>query len=114
MRTPDVELRWWAGCPSTGQARAELRAALDALGLSGTEIRERQIRTDLEALEAGFIGSPTILVDGEDVAPLPEEPAGLTCRIYWRRDGRISPIPHPDDIRDALARAAAREEVSQP
>jgi hypothetical protein len=28
---------------------------------------------------------------------------GLACRIYRRRDGRISPTPDPADVRDALA-----------
>jgi hypothetical protein len=29
----------------------------------------------------------------------------LACRIYHRRDGRISPVPDPDDLRAALAAA---------
>jgi hypothetical protein len=32
----------------------------------------------------------------------------LGCRIYRRRDGRISPTPDPDDLREALRLAAAR------
>ena len=31
------------------------------------------------------------------------EPRGLTCRIYHLRDGRVSPLPDPDDIKEALA-----------
>jgi hypothetical protein len=38
-----------------------------------------------------------------------DEPAGLTCRVYRRRDGRVSPLPDRADVRDALAeRLAAR------
>ena len=48
-----------------------------------------------------------ILIDGADIAPSPEgEPVGLACRIYRRRDGRISPTPDPEDVRDGLRRAA--------
>ena len=36
------------------------------------------------------------------------EPPGLTCRVYRLRDGRVSPKPDPDDLRDAL-RAAMEE-----
>jgi hypothetical protein len=109
-----IELYWWDGCPSTPRARAELRAALDELGLRDTEVRERHIETDDDAAQAGFVGSPTILVDGVDVAPADGEPVGLTCRVYHRRDGSISPTPDPEDVREALRRAAAREEVTQP
>jgi hypothetical protein len=32
--------------------------------------------------------------------------------VYRRRDGRISPLPDPDDLRDALRRAAERSKVT--
>jgi hypothetical protein len=41
-----------------------------------------------------------------DVQPTDDEPLGLTCRVYHRRDGRISPTPDPADVHDALAAAA--------
>ena len=48
------------------------------------------------------MGSPTIRVDGADLQPAGEEPAGLTCRLYRLRDGRVSPPPDPADLREAL------------
>ena len=54
------------------------------------------------------MGSPTIRIDGEDLFPPGEEPAGLTCRIYRLRDGRVSPLPDPADLREALARQHER------
>jgi hypothetical protein len=114
MTTPDIELLWWEGCPSTDTALAELRAALADVGLPGAEIRTREIRTDQDAVEAGFRGSPTILIDGVDLAGAAEdEPVGLSCRVYRRRDGRISPVPDPDDMREALRRAGAHMEVNR-
>jgi hypothetical protein len=113
MRIPDIELLWWEGCPSTDAARAELREALAELGLDGVEIREREIETDADAGAVGFVGSPTILIDGEDLVPAPDEPAALNCRIYRRRDGRIAPTPDPDDLRDALRRATELVEVKR-
>jgi hypothetical protein len=109
MRTPDIELLWWDGCPSTERALGELRDALRDVGLGGLEPRLREIRTDDEAAGSGFVGSPTILVDGVDPVPLPGEPTGLSCRVYRRRDGRILPTPDPEDLREALRRAGARE-----
>ncbi|HUZ28105.1 MAG TPA: hypothetical protein VMU90_02630 [Solirubrobacteraceae bacterium] len=107
MRVPDVELLWWEGCPSTDTALSELRQALSEVGLEAIQVRMREISSDEDVRQAGFSGSPTVLVDGADVAPHPAEPAGLTCRVYRRRDGSISPTPDPMDVRDALRRAMA-------
>jgi hypothetical protein len=109
MRVPDVELLWWEGCPSTEQARQELGQVLQEMGLDSVEVRMRQIETDQAAKRAEFTGSPTVLIDGVDVVPRPEEPWGLTCRVYRRRDGAISPTPDPQDLREALLRASGRE-----
>jgi hypothetical protein len=105
VSTPEIELLWWEGCPSTDRALAELRQALADVGLAQAEVRLREIRTDEEAAEAGFRGSPTILVDGSDIAGAdPTQETGLACRVYRSRDGRISPTPDPDDLREALRR----------
>lgn len=105
---------WWEGCPSTERALNQLREILVELGLGDAEIRTREIRTAPQAVDTGFRGSPTVLIDGIDVNPgaEPEEPNPLTCRVYHRRDGRISPIPDPDDVRTALRAAAGQTEVT--
>ena len=114
MREPDVELLWWEGCPSTERAAHAVREALAELGLPDAGVRMREIVTDDDACEAGFVGSPTILIDGEDLVPAAaEEQIGLSCRVYRRRDGRVSPLPDPDDLREALQRAAERTEVTR-
>jgi hypothetical protein len=111
VRSPTLELLWWEGCPSTDRALAELRAALAELGLERIKVATREIRTDGDAAQARFAGSPTILIDGVDftaatgAAEAGEETVGLSCRVYRRRDGRISPTPDPDDLREALRRA---------
>jgi hypothetical protein len=114
MRSPDVELLWWEGCPSTDKALADLREALTELGLEQVELRVTEMRTDDDARMADFVGSPTVLIDGEDVQPPgADEPVGLSCRIYHSRDGRISPTPDPEGLRVALRQAAARAEVNR-
>ena len=108
----NVELLWWEGCPSTERALAAVQEALSGLDLSDVEVRMREIKGDGDARQAGFVGSPTILIDGVDLVPsAAEEQIGLSCRVYRRRDGRVSPIPDPDDLREALSRAAERTEV---
>jgi hypothetical protein len=100
-----VELLWWEGCPSHTQAVAELRDALREEGIGEDVLELRHIGSDEEAERMGFPGSPTIRIDGEDAfPPAPGEPLGLSCRVYRLRDGRISPVPDPDELRDKLRR----------
>lgn len=101
-----VELLFWAGCPSHPKALADLREAMGALGLDPGGVIVREVLTDEQAAGEGFVGSPTIRIDGLDVQPPVDEPTGLTCRVYTRRDGRISPTPDPADLREALQAAA--------
>jgi hypothetical protein len=75
------------------------------LGLDPAALRVVQIGSEEDAGREGFVGSPTIRVDGEDVFPPGDEPVGLTCRIYRLRDGRASPTPDPADLREALTAA---------
>ena len=75
------------------------------LGLDPASVQVREVASDEQASAEGFIGSPTIRVEGRDIQPPPpDEPTGLSCRIYRRRDGRISPTPDPLDLREALGR----------
>jgi hypothetical protein len=104
-----VELLFWEGCPSHPKALAELRAAMVDLGLDPDEIVLREVGTEADAARERFVGSPTIRIEGVDIQPASGEPFGLTCRVYHRRDGRVSPTPDPEDLREALraARGAA-------
>ena len=108
MATPTVELLFWEGCPSHPEALDDLRAALGELGLDPDGVQVREVRTEAEAAAESFPGSPTIRVDGADIVDPGDEPAALTCRVFHRRDGRVSPTPDPDDVRDALRQALTR------
>ena len=106
MREPRIELLWWEGCPSHPEALADLRAAMAEVGLDPAAVEVKEVRTHADAAAEGFPGSPTIRIDGRDVQPPGEgDPKGLTCRIYRRRDGRVSPTPDPEDVRAALRAA---------
>jgi hypothetical protein len=97
-----VELLWWEGCPSHPEALAELERILREEGVDAVVTRV-EIEDDDRARRERFPGSPTIRIDGEDIMPPGEgEPYSLTCRVYRLRDGRISPVPDPEDVRDAV------------
>lgn len=104
--SPRVELLWWSGCPSWEEAGRIVREEMAAADLDPEGLEVREVRTDETAEREGFVGSPTIRVDGRDIQDPAGEPAGLTCRVYRLRDGRISALPDPADVREALREAA--------
>jgi hypothetical protein len=91
---PKVEFLYWADCPSHERALGLLYEVMAEEQIQApVEIVE--IKTEAEAEQYQFYGSPTIRIDGADIAPLTEysiQPS-LTCRAYQRADGRISPLP---------------------
>lgn len=102
-----VTFLYWEGCPSHEEALARLRQALHEEGVEAS-VEVVRVDTEEQAQLLRFVGSPTILVDGEDVAPAEGLPYRLTCRAYVLEDGRVSPLPSVQQIRWALRRAAER------
>ncbi len=108
---PRVEFYWWRECPSWERALARLREDMAELGLDPESIESKEVLDEDDAEGVSFVGSPTIRVDGVDVQPpTADKPVGLSCRIYRRRDGRVSPLPDRDDVREALRKAIERME----
>ena len=105
VEVAEIELLWWRGCPSWERALTMLREEMAALGLGEERLEVIEIADEADAERLGVPGSPTILVDGVDIQPPdPGQAIGPTCRVYRRRDGRLSPLPDPSDLRAALAR----------
>lgn len=102
---PRVEFLWWSDCPSWDRALTELRSEMEAAGLNPAAVALREVESDTDAEALGFVGSPTIRIDGRDIAEPGDAPLGLNCRVYRLRDGRISALPDPLDVREALAAA---------
>jgi peroxiredoxin len=102
-----VELLWWEGCPTHGEAADLLEGTLADLGRGEVHVVRREVRTRAEAAQLGFRGSPTFSVGGRDLFPT-EAPPALTCRVYSRADGRSSPLPDADDLAARLRAVLAR------
>lgn len=89
------------GCPNSGPAEQNLRAALSRTGQKAAVV-VRTVTTENEAAAAGFAGSPTILIDGHD--PFPgAPPGGLSCRLFTTPDGPRG-APSVDQLVEALQR----------
>ncbi|NDJ53366.1 MAG: DUF2703 domain-containing protein [Chloroflexi bacterium] len=101
-----IDFLYYEGCPSHDVALDRLNTVLDEVGLSA-QIHVTKVETDEQAQELRFPGSPTIRVEGQDIDPPDAAQVAytLTCRAYRRPDGRITPLPTADLIRQALLAA---------
>lgn len=110
---PKIEFLWWRGCPSWDRALALLRDEVLAAGLDPEGVEVTEVRDEEQAGHLRFAGSPTVRIAGADVETGDgAEHFGLTCRVYKRGDGRVSPLPDPERIRAALQ--AARDDGGRP
>ena len=99
-----VEIFYVADCPSHSAAVALVKNVLAAQGVEA-EITEVLVTDQQTAHELRFPGSPTIRINGRDVAEPPETGFALKCRLY-PGSLRIG-LPPPELVH--LAVAAARE-----
>jgi hypothetical protein len=78
----DITLRYFDGCPNWHLADERLREALAATGRLDVAVEYELVETPEDAERLGFVGSPTLLVDGLDPFAIPGAPVGLACRVY--------------------------------
>jgi len=94
-----VRLLYFPSCPNVDATRIGLRKALAACGLPSTFDE-----TDIEAEVGkglGLWGSPTILVDGQDLFGV-RAPTGCACRIYPDPASSNVGVPSESSIVNAL------------
>ena len=103
-----VEILYFSGCPNHGPAVDRVREVLQQEGTTADMI-EVEIKDSVRAQEVGFLGSPTIRVDGQDVehAVRSARAFGMMCRTYMD-GGRRAGVPSPEWIRAAVREATGR------
>ena len=82
-----VELLYFDGYPNGTVAEERLREALRTVGRNDVHVAKVRVGSPQEAEELGFVGSPTIRVDGADPFASGGEQVGLACRVYATPDG---------------------------
>jgi hypothetical protein len=78
----ELKFQYFEGCPHAGTLRQNIKEAIsDFVGM--IDYKEELIDTRELAIKNKFRGSPTLLINGEDIEnmPPPENPA-LACRYY--------------------------------
>lgn len=98
-----IEFLFWEGCPSHERALGNLTGLLDEHDVSRDLLTVIEVETEDDARRERFIGSPTIRIDGTDIVDPGDAPYGLDCRVYYRSDGKVSPLPDHDVVRAAIA-----------
>jgi hypothetical protein len=103
-----VEVLYFKGCPNHEPAVEQVRKALRSEGLP-ILVNEVEITDPAMAQKFGFLGSPSIRIDGIDVEPGAREikAFGFGCRTYSDDEGRRSGLPPV-----GLIQQAARERRS--
>jgi mercuric ion transport protein len=97
-----IELIYQSGCPNVSRTRQNLLKALAASGVAAHW-------TEWDSTDPGApahvrqLASPTILVNGRDVAADQGLASGEACRLYVGRRGSISGVPGIKLIAAALA-----------
>jgi protein-disulfide isomerase len=105
----DIALLYFEGCPHAQAAETHLRAAVADIDTGDTGqvvVRKQLVDTVDEAKRVGFLGSPTILIDGRDPFAVPGATPGLSCRVYATDTG-LTGAPTVVQLRDALTAARA-------
>jgi hypothetical protein len=77
----EVRLVYFDDCPNWRLADARLQEALAGLGDSTSTVIYQLVQTPEEAEQAGFRGSPTILVNGRD--PFTQPGDSSACRVVF-------------------------------
>lgn len=101
----NVELIYDADCPNVAQTRSLLIKAFTRTGVSARWREWERAAPDSPEYARSY-GSPTILVDGEDVAGAGPVSGAGACRVYSDLDGKLSRTPSLETICSALSRAS--------
>jgi len=104
----DIEILYFEGCPNHGPALQRVQELLREESMSA-EISQIQISDPTVAREIGFLGSPSVRVNGLDVEPSARaaHEYGMMCRTYVIDGGREG-LPSREMIRQALHEAESK------
>ena len=108
-RRPLMEVLTFPGCPNRDAAIALAVRVREQLG-SAAEVRVIDIPDQPAAEQVGFLGSPTIRVDGRDIEPGADDQQEYVhaCRLYQHQHS-LRGLPEEDWLRQALRTAEPRQ-----
>ena len=99
-RRGGLTLRYFDGCPHWRTLDQRIQDVSTHLGRHNLEVSYERVESVEEAERLRFVGSPTLLLDGQD--PFAAQTAGsfgLSCRIYRTPEGPAG-SPTTEQLRD--------------
>lgn len=108
-----VELLYDANCPNVAPARSLLINAFARTGVSARWKEWERSAPDSPSYVRGY-GSPTLLVNGRDVAGIEPSPGTHACRLYTGSNGELQRTPPFDLICAALLEVAPAGHANAP
>lgn len=104
-----IEILYFDGCPNHSPTLERVKDALRQEG-QAADVVEVNVRDDATARRLGFLGSPTVRIDGLDIEPSARlsKHSGLMCRTYADGSKQVG-IPPLYLIQTALREATKRQ-----
>ncbi|MGZ4904154.1 MAG: DF family (seleno)protein [Halobacteriota archaeon] len=106
-----IQVLYYSDCPHFLQTKWDIERILSDGGLSADVQSVDLQRAPEIKKEMPFAGSPTVLVNGKDIAPAGDQftgPARGNCRLYDYK-GEVYDYPPKELIREALTRESRRK-----
>src|SRR6266849_2770143 len=99
-----IEVLYFDGCPNIRPTLERIREVLEEQGLKRPLIKTK-VCDERTAKARGFLGSPTVRIDGVDIEPSARQSTafGIMCRMY-PEDG--SGVPSKRLILEAIKQLA--------
>lgn len=96
----EITLLYFDDCPNWNDTDQHLQQLQNEY--PDLTVTHRVVDSPEEAERVGFLGSPSVLVDGVDPFADPDAPVGLSCRVYQTPDGPAG-SPTLNQLRTAIS-----------
>lgn len=98
---PRVELIYDTDCPNVQSTRKALLEGFGLVGLQPSWTEWDRKSPESPAYVRGY-GSPTILVEGRDIAGVAPGTVDSSCRLYHSGSGSLQGVPNGEQVAEAL------------
>ena len=106
-----IELIYDRDCPNVPEARVQLLRAFARAGVPAEWVEWERSTPDSPAYARNY-GSPSILIGGEDVAPMSSTEGSACCRVYSASAGGFRPVPSEELLVLRLRSLSGKEAAS--
>jgi arsenate reductase len=115
-----IEVLVFEGCPHAGEAMALVREVVGRLA-PGAFVNRVEVDTVEKAAALGFLGSPSVRVNGEDIERRSTSQGSLCCRTYlgegvppeWMLEAAIIRALKPEGILFLCVANSARSQMAE-